>query len=350
MNRLRPQYLAIPFPGILVLVATLLLLGLAVLACGPADQSARGEVGTLPAMAPQEGGDESECNLTEGNYPTLDATLQDLVQQYETCALTEEEAAALAPDHAGPRVLVSIDAPGEDLEKLAVWMDAQNINPNYVGIDDLIAYAYPKVSVLGALSQRDGVTEVEALKPPGIPRLEGDESEPDSNATPIIAYPKPPLPVVKDADGIDLPELPGWLKGYPHPRTYHEYTAVLGILMAQYDNGEITDDDIHDLNQLVGCSASDGKVHLILEAKDTPEDILVAHNWLTAQGIEWRDESLALEPGLHLIFASLTLQQIKDVVEIADSARAQFYSCDLQPGGFSWQEELEMRRMEREAK
>lgn len=335
--------------GPLLSAAIALLLAGIFLACGPADESVQREIGNLPetGIVPQEADPtteptteptpepDTECKRTEGSYPALDETLQDLVHQYETCALTEVEAAALAPEHAGPRVLVRIYAPDERLNELGTWLDAKNVNPNYVGVEDSVAYAYPKVSVLGTLSQQAGVTEVQALRMKGPPAVQ--------------VYPKPPLPVARDSDGTALPELPGWLKSYPHPRTYHQYDGgTLSILMRLYDNGDITDEDL-DMNQpLVGCGVVERKVGVVLQVKNNPEDLRITRDWLLAQGVKELDGGRAWEPSTYSMPVNLNLQQIKEVVAIVDSARAYFTPCSLRPFGHTWSEELQIRPYQQE--
>ena len=98
-----------------VIVTILALVITVMLACGPADQSFQEHLGNEQIVAQQadptpepteEPTAEPECPYTKGNYPLLDEALQDMVRKYETCELTEAEAAALAPEHHENSVLV----------------------------------------------------------------------------------------------------------------------------------------------------------------------------------------------------------------------------------------------------
>ena len=307
---------------ITTITSLLLLVLMTSLACGPADESIQKETGNLPletGASPQETDPTPEPTANE--YPNLDETLAEIVRKYELGELSEEEAAALAPEHEGIRVLVQVEAPADNVDALDTWMGEKAINPRYADPDYAwpLVYAYPRVSVLGALSQQDGVTLVHALKSshPGVP----------------ISYPKPPLPVAKAADGTDLPELPGWLKGYPHPRSYHEYDGgALSVLMNRYDDGEVSDETIDSFDPSVGCGVDDGgRVSLALRVQNTAAALQTVRAWLAEREIT-EQFAQEREPGIMILHVYLRPSEIKAVVELVDVARAYFEPCGLKPG------------------
>ena len=307
-----------------IFVVTALFLAVTLLACGPADESVKQESGNERHAAQDDDNTEATdtpelaCDLTEGDYPNLDDILAKIVSAYETCESTEVEAAAMAPEHSGTRVLIQVEAPAYSLDALDTWMGEKNINPRYVDPEYAwpLVYAYPRVSVLGALSQQDGVTLVRALKsnvPEGV----------------VIHYPKPSLPAVKAEDDTDLPELPGWLKGYRHPRTYHEYDGGwIRNLMERYDKGEVTDESISKRDFVIGCGVNDDKrVSVGLRVKDTDEALQTVREWLAERDIH-EDASHDERPGIKVLLVYMRPSEIKAVSELADVARAYIgYEC-----------------------
>ena len=322
----------------LTITSLLLLVLMTSLACRPSDGSIQKETGNLP---PEAGASAQEADPTPvptvNKYPNLDETLAELVQKYESGELTEEEAAALAPDYEGSRVLVQVEAPADSLDALDTWMGEKEINPRYTNPDYAwpLVYAYPRVSVLGPLSEQDGVTLVKALK----------SRSPDV----VMHYPKPPLPVTRTADGTPLPELPGWLKGYPHPRTYHEYDGgALSILMDHYDDGKVTDETIDYLNRTVGCGVDDdGRVFLSLRVQNNPTALETVRTWLAEREITVKLEREGDAPGVKSLLMSLRPSEIKEVAELVDVARAYFYPCSSRPGSENSYEYLEELRKQK---
>ncbi len=82
------------------------------------------------------------------------------MQQFEDGELSETQAAAQAPDHFDSNVMVTVDL-SASLEAIAAWLDSQELDyphrradPNYT---PLHINAWVPVSLLGALSQQDGV-------------------------------------------------------------------------------------------------------------------------------------------------------------------------------------------------
>lgn len=217
------------------LLMTVLLLALTtslVIACGPSSQyNVEKEQLNGATNLPQEGEPTPVPEPVVNNYPNLDETLQDLVRRYETGELTERKAAALAPQNRGAHVLVQVDLQTEDrndpsVNTLDKWMGANEIDPRFVNLNTALPlhiYAYPKVSVLGALSQQPGLTLVQALDHPFGENFAGSipSAEPEGNAT--------------RADGGD-PYLPLWLKGYPYPNM----SAIAATIYA-YEHGQMTE-------------------------------------------------------------------------------------------------------------
>ena len=126
-------------PRILPLIAVITLLStLALSACGPAApyQEEQGQ-----GLAAQDG--EPTPSPTPGTYPNLDETLADLVRKYETNELTEEEAAALAPEHHGKKVLIQAEIDG-NIANEDTSMEDQDISPRYADSE----YRPPRIYAL----------------------------------------------------------------------------------------------------------------------------------------------------------------------------------------------------------
>ena len=137
-----------------ILFISFLLLATALLACGPAAESAsEGQLSSQPVQQEEDG----------PKYPKLDATFQQLVQRFEDGELSEAQAAALAPDHFESLVMVTVDV-SSNIEAIDDWLSEQGVknptrfaNPDH---DPMYINTWVPVSLLGALSQRDGVIVV----------------------------------------------------------------------------------------------------------------------------------------------------------------------------------------------
>ena len=238
------------------------------------DSSAEGE-GEDPTPTPEA------CPHTEGTYPNLDATLQKLVQKYETCELSESDAAALSPDAHGNLVLVQTVAPSQ-YDSLEKWMEGQSIRPRYrvpswTNYERI--YAFVPVSLLGTLASRTGVTEVAIPEDYGYRNTVRDFPAPTNTAR---GHDSTSSARAITADG---PELPWWLDGYEHPRTYPKMRGVLASVMAAYESGRLGSD--YRSHELVSCGfhpkGSDRlyvtiRVFSLVEAK-------VVEKWLQDNGV-----------------------------------------------------------------
>ena len=166
-------------------IAVILLTAAALLACGPV--ASEEQPGTQPGQQDSEG--TPAPTEEEGpKYPKLDATFQQLVQQFEDGELTETQAAAQAPDHFDSNVMVIVDL-SANLEAVDAWLSRQDLkytprlaDPNYT---PLYINAWVPVSLLGALSQQDGVIIVSSTYK--YRYINGDASK----GRPPISAPKP---------------------------------------------------------------------------------------------------------------------------------------------------------------
>ena len=188
------------------------------LACGPAVQSVQEDTDRLP-QGPQEQllfetaarpaettegaqqndhTDNTECPHTQGDYPNLIEDLQEIVRKYETCELTEEQAAALDEHHHDNLVLTQVWTTPNSTIMVDEWMGTQSISPRSA-IDGVpLIYAYVRVSLLVNLSQQAGIDQVMNISLP---------------------FPVPEESFTAGATGAsdsssDNPILPTWLKGY----------------------------------------------------------------------------------------------------------------------------------------
>ena len=179
-----------PWPQPLVLTVLFLLLtaAAALLACGPVAQPAPAEGNALPSAqqvpvdvptalpsAQQEGeaADPTEPPFPpEGTltYPKIRNNLQDDVVDFE-----EAQDAASGPSgqsDSAPEdtaVFVEIFLSGNKAE-VAAWLRGKGITPGHADDPDISNLdAYVSLSLLGELSQQDGVIEIEQIAPPFNP-------------------------------------------------------------------------------------------------------------------------------------------------------------------------------------
>ena len=237
--------------AILVAVSTLL-------ACGPADESVQRELGNLPSTAPQETSD----------YPNLDATLQDIVRQYEAGDVTETEAAELVPEHHDDTVLVQVDLP-TNLDDVYTWLEGKGATPLHkeLELNPPAIYGFVRVSLLGTLSQQ---TNVELVSAPAYPFSEG------------VAYTVPgPNPVRSASDPAVFPP---WLKGSaPSPGTYPKLRSGLDRVLGSYLKGTF-DAEAAEVGTL-SCRWYDSKLGVLIgTAIDTDADDRIV-TWLRDQGV-----------------------------------------------------------------
>ncbi len=237
-----------------ILWVAALLLAVILLACRPAAESIQPEIGNLPSIAQESDPEvtpeptpeskaipeltatpeptpeatpeatpepaatpqptatpEAVCELTQGDYPDLDSTLADAVRKYETCELTEAEAAAELDDYFNNEVLIqanldSDELTGDEPAAFEKWLKGDGNASTYATVkvdDEYRTYAYLPLSNLGVLSQRDDVADVTLVENAYGPG--GD----------LFLY----KPLSEQAKATPTAELPGWLRGYAHPRS-----------------------------------------------------------------------------------------------------------------------------------
>ncbi len=282
---------SLPQPLLLTALFLLLTAAATMLACGPAE----------PTATPRP----------TNSYPNLAASLQDVVRKYESGELSENQAAALILAHHGAMVLVQVDL-SANIDAVDTWMAEQEISPRHKNASYAPPhiYAYVKVSLLGALSQRDGVSMVKSLS---------DQFGPN------VLLPNPlGGEIGNGASGqSDLgdPILPLWLKGYPYPRL----DSKLEYVVYRYENGKLTEAEAAaEFDDYQGTA-----VLVIVELlADGDTDAVVA--WLKGKGItpthvykgeEFPDQItayvplslmgvLSQQPGVHDVYSPLPFRPL----------------------------------------
>ena len=179
---------------------------------------------TEPTPAPTLESTPTEPTPTEESeprYPNLDSTLQEIVERFEAEELSEAGAAAQAPEHHGSTVLVEVGL-SANVDAVDSWMGEQEISPRFKDPEYVPPhiYAYVKVSLLGALSQREGVGMVWAVEDPDAAFRESSSGASSQSGS----------------LGTAEPELPIWLKDYPYPKL----KGNLQELVYRYEQGEMT--------------------------------------------------------------------------------------------------------------
>ena len=156
-----------------LIIAVLLLTAAILLACGPASQAepqgqpvsqgtaqdSDAEPTPIPTPTPaQENGPK---------YPNLDTGLQEIVARFEAEELSEAEAAAQAHTYHGSSVLVTVDLLA-NIDAVDAWMEGKGISPRHANATHIPPNinAFVKVSLLGALSQQEGIIQVKETVPP----------------------------------------------------------------------------------------------------------------------------------------------------------------------------------------
>ncbi len=167
---------SLPQPLALISLFLLLTAAAALLACGPVAQPVPAEGNVLP-VAQQEGGDSDPTEppppptLPTPSYPKIKHSQL----QYDVVAFEEAQDAASGPSGqsdtapADTVVFVQIVLSGNKAE-VAAWLRGKGITPGHAddpAISNLDAYV--SLSLLGELSQQDGVIEIEQIAPPFNP-------------------------------------------------------------------------------------------------------------------------------------------------------------------------------------
>ena len=128
-------------------------------------------VTTVPAETEEtdanaDGGSESEQNekADAPKYGNMDSVLNGLVQQVERGISTARSAASTAPLNDDESVAVSLFIEEDYVEDVREYLDDNGASVRNVG-DDYIE-AYVPVSLLGSVSEQEGVTTVNTIIPP----------------------------------------------------------------------------------------------------------------------------------------------------------------------------------------
>ena len=267
----------IPLP---LLVAVLLLAAAALLACGPATQAE--PEGQPDSQAVTQAGEPEptatptpEPTPEPPKYPNLDATLQEIVARFEAEELSESAAAAQAHTYHGSSVLVTVDLSSANIDAVDGWMAGKDIssrqaNPSHPTPN---IYGFVKVSLLGALSQQEGVIQVKETIPPWADLPSGQDSGGASGAGGASGGTGAEGPS-GDATG---PRLPLWLKGHP----YHKMGSPLDDLVDLYERGELTEAEAAAQTEDYQGSAVGVIVELISDPANT-DDVIA---WLASKGV-----------------------------------------------------------------
>ena len=262
----------IPLP---LLVAVLLLAAAALLACGPATQ-AEPEGQPDSQAVTQAGEPEPTPTPTPGppKYPNLDTRLQEIVARFEAEELSESEAAAQAHTYHGSSVLVTVDF-SANIDAVDAWMEGKDISQRNVNATHIPPniHAFVKVSLLGALSQQEGVIQVKETLPPWADLPSGQDPGGASGAGGASGSTGAEGPS-GDAAG---PRLPIWLKGHP----YHKMGSPLDYLVDRYERGELTEAEAAAQTEDYQGSAVGVIVELISDPANT--DAVIA--WLASRSV-----------------------------------------------------------------
>ena len=262
-----------------LIIAVLLLTAAILLACGPATQA---EPGEQPDSQTNTQDSEPEPTATPTpeptpeppKYPNLDATLQEIVARFEAEELSESAAAAQAHTYHGSSVLVRVDF-SANIDAVDTWMEGKDISQRNVNATHIPPNinAFVKVSLLGALSQQEGVIQVKETIPPWVDLPSGQDSGGASGAGGASGSTGAEGPS-GDAAG---PRLPLWLKGHP----YHKLDSELTGLVDLYERGELTEAEAAAQTEDYQGSAVGVEVELISDPANT--DAVVA--WLASRGV-----------------------------------------------------------------
>ena len=257
-------FVKIPGPPLIILIV--LLTAATLLACGPASQ-------TEPQAQPtaQTAAQESDAEPTPTptptptpaeKYPKLDSVLQKIVGEFDVGELTETQAAERASAHHGSTVLVEIGTSTESIDAVDAWMGEQEISPRFKDANYAYTphiYAYVKVSLLGPLSNRDGVTNVWPV----------DDAQ-------VMLDDAPSGVGGQVGDASSKPKLPYGLKDYPYP----SMSSTLEYLVYLYEIGEIT---AEEAARRTGVAAAGDAIWIeaYINAEGNSKNIVA---WLTSEG------------------------------------------------------------------
>ena len=197
-------------------------------------------------------------------YSDLVTLLRDIVAKYEAEELSETAAAAKTPVYHGSSVLVEVDLP-TNIDVVYTWMGNQGISARYKDPEHIPPriYSYVKVSLLGALSQQDGVTLVKPVEDrDGFFAASQGAGGASGGSSP---------------DSTSEPKLPFWLKGYPYPKL----EGNLEKLVHQYEQGELTAEEVASKFKVREGSS----VHVDIQLPPDPANTDVVAAWLKSKGV-----------------------------------------------------------------
>ena len=155
--------------------------------------------------------------------------------RFEAEGLSESEAAAQAHTYHGSSVLITVDL-SANIDAVDAWMAGRDVSSRHTNATHIPPniHAFVKVSLLGALSQQEGIIQVKETVPPWADLPSGQDPGGGSGARGASGGTGAEGPS-GDAAG---PRLPLWLKGHP----YHNLKAgELDYLVDSYERGELTE-------------------------------------------------------------------------------------------------------------
>ena len=273
----RPGTIALP-P---LMIAVLLLTAASLLACGPATQTEPQGPPASQAVAQDSDADPTPTSTPTPTptpeplkYPNLDATLQEIVARFEAEELSESEAAAQAHTYHGSSVLITVDL-SANIDAVDAWMEGRDVSSRHTNATHIPPniHAFVKVSLLGALSQQEGIIQVKETVPPWADLPSGQDPSGASGARGASGGTGAEGPS-GDAAG---PRLPLWLKGHP----YHNLKGELDYLVDSYERGELTEAEAAAQTEDNQGSAVSVIVELINDPANT--DAVIA--WLKSKGV-----------------------------------------------------------------
>ena len=256
-----------------LVIAILLLTAAILLACGPASQAEPQTEPVSQAIA-QKSDPDPTPTPEPPKYPNLDANLQEIVARFEAEDLSESEAAAQAHTYHGSSVLVTVDL-SANIDAVDAWMEGRDISSRHTNATHIPPNidAFVKVSLLGALSQQEGIIQVKETVPPWADLPSGQDPGGASGARGASGGTGAEGPS-GDAAG---PRLPLWLKGHP----YHNLKGELDYLVDSYERGELTEAEAAAQTEDNQGSAVSVIVELINDPANT--DAVIA--WLKSKGV-----------------------------------------------------------------
>ncbi len=154
--------------------------------------------------------------------------------RFEAEDLSESAAAAQAHTYHGSSVLVTVDL-SANIDAVDAWMEGRDISSRHTNATHIPPNidAFVKVSLLGALSQQEGIIQVKESVPPWADSPSDQDPSGASGARGDSGGTGAEGPS-GDAAG---PRLPIWLKGHP----YHNLDSELTGLVDLYERGELTE-------------------------------------------------------------------------------------------------------------